>query len=263
MAEQLTGGVSRPEAPEHRRTPPPWAVARSPYVIRIKSMRDQVDAAPIRADGIPFLPIDHALEIIPNFHCSASSWTQEHLTRFQVVVFEGQEDPQLFPEEWAVRDDDKALMKMMADGFFAPTKADVSNREWDTTKPFHSFFLHLLHIQRASRTPSPHTSPKPRTMRHREVKRTEWAQAFKNAVLMATPASDTDYQPSASPMSISSLPADLGPRETSSYILMHEFLVYLVLVELQVWSDYNEWQPTYRPIVVTVLTLAPMPRNSQ
>jgi len=99
MAEQSTSGVSRPEAPEHRQPPPPWAVARSPYVIHIKWMRDQVDAAAIRADPIPFLPIDHALETIPNFHCSKSSWTQERLTRFQVVVFEGQEDPQLFPEE--------------------------------------------------------------------------------------------------------------------------------------------------------------------
>jgi len=154
-------------------------------------------------------------------------------------------------------------MKMMADGFFAPTKADVSNREWDTTKPFHSFFLHLLHIQRASQTPSPHTSPKPWTMQRREVKQIEWAKAFKNAVLTTTPTLDTDYQLSVSPMLISSLPADLGPRETSSYILIYEFLVYLVLVELQVWSDYNEWQPTYHPIVVTVLTLVPMPRNSQ
>jgi len=244
MAEQHSGGMPRPEEPEHRRRPPPWAVACSPYVIRINAMRDQVDAAASRADGAPSLPIDHALETIPNFHCPASSWTQDHLTRFQVVVFEAQEGRQLFPKEWAVRADDKALLKMTADGFFAPTKADVSNREWDTTKPFHGVFLHLLHILRASQSPSPRTSPIPRTMRH-QAKRTEWVQAFENAVLKVTPASDTDYQP---PMSISSLQADLGPGATSSYILMHKFLIYLALVELQVWPDYNEWQRTYPPL---------------
>jgi hypothetical protein len=226
-------------------------------------MRDEVDTTPPRANGRPYLPIDHALETIVGFECSASSWTQEHLIRLQVVVLEGQEDQQLFPAEWAIRDDDKAVMKMMADGFFAVTKDAVSKGEWDTTKPFHNFFLHLLQIQRASRTPCPCTSPKSRTMQHRLVKRTTWAQAFKDAVLIATPASDTDYQPSASPMSVSSLKADLGPRETSSYVLMHDFLVYLASVELQVWPDYKQWQPTYRPTVVTVFTSAPMPGDSQ
>src|SRR5579859_1516059 len=173
--------MSRHEEDDYRRCPPPRALATHPDVIRIKSMRDEVDATPPRADGLPYLPIDHAVETIPNFACPASSWTQEHLTRLQVVVLENQGDHQLFPEEWAVRDDDKAVMKMMADGFFAPTKEDVSNGEWDTTKPFHNFFLHLLQIQRASRTPSPRTSPKHRTMQPRLVKRTSWAQAFKDA----------------------------------------------------------------------------------
>lgn len=215
-------------------------------------MRDRLDATPPRADGVPFGPIDHALETIPNFQCSASSWTQDHLTRLQVVVLEGREDKHLFPRDWAVRNDDKAVMKMVADGFFEPTKLDVSKGEWDRTKPFHNFFLHLLQIQRASRTPSPRTSPKLRTMQNRLVKRTSWAEAYKRAVLISTHASDTDYQPSASPMSVSSLRADLGPRETSSYVLMHDFLVYLASTELQVRPDYIEWQPTYRPIVVTV-----------
>jgi hypothetical protein len=83
-------------------------------------MRDEVDATP-RADGLPYLPIDHALQTIPNF---ASSWTRDHLVRLQVVVLEGQRGQQRFPVDWAVRDDDKAVMKMMADGFFTPSKAD-------------------------------------------------------------------------------------------------------------------------------------------
>jgi hypothetical protein len=204
-------------------------------------MRDEVDAAPPRADGRPYLPIDHALETVPNFECSASSWTQEHLIRLQVVVLEGQKDQLLFPAEWAVRDDDKTIVKMMADGFFAPTKDAVSKREWDMTKPFHNFFLQLLQIQQASRTPSPRTSPKTRTMQHRPVKRPSWAEAYKNAVFKA----------------------DRSPRETSSYLLMHSFLTYIASVESQVWPDNNQWQPTYCPTVVTVLTLAPMPRDSQ
>jgi hypothetical protein len=49
-------------------------------------------------------------------------------------------------------------------------------------------------------------------------------------------------------MSVSSLKVDLGHRETSSYVLMHDLLVYLASIELQVWSDYNQWQPVYAPL---------------
>jgi hypothetical protein len=223
-------------------------------------MRDEVDATAPRADGLKYLPIEHALA---NFDCSASSWTPEHLTRFQVVVLEGQNDQQLFPADWAVRDDDKAVVKMIADGFFAPTKVDVSKGKWDNTKPFHNFFLHLLHIQRESPNGAPRTTPKLRTMEHRLAKRLPWARAFKNAALIATLTSDTEYHPSVSPMSTSSLRPNPGPRRTSSYVLMHDFLVYLASIELQVWSDYNQWQPTYCPIEVIGLTLAPMPRGSR
>jgi hypothetical protein len=240
--------MSHHEEAEHRRRPPPWALDNDPYVMSIKTMRDEVDATAPRADDIPYLPIDHALETIPNFECSASNWTQDHLNRLQVVILEGQKDQQLFPADWAVRNDDKAVMKMMTEGFFAPTKVDVSKGKWDMTKSYHNFFLHLLHIQQASRTSSPRTSPKLRTTPHHLVRRTSWAQAFKNAVLIATPASDADSEPSASPMSVSNLKVDLGPRETSSYLLMHDFLVYLASIELQVWSDYPQWQPTYRPM---------------
>jgi hypothetical protein len=103
----------------------------------------------------------------PTFECSASSWTLEHLIRLQVVVFESQRNEQLFPAEWEVRDNDKALMTMDADVFFAPTADAVSKGKWDKEKPFHQFFLHLLQIQRASRTPSPRTSPRFRTMQTR------------------------------------------------------------------------------------------------
>jgi hypothetical protein len=139
-----------------------------------------------------------------------------HLGRFQVVVLEAQKDHQLFPADWAVRDDDKAVMKMMSDGGFAPTKKDVQRASGTRQSPSTIFFLQLFHIQRASRTLHHRTSPKPRTMLHRLVRQTAWAQAFKNTVLIATPASDTDYHPSESPMSVSSLKTDLGPRETSS-----------------------------------------------
>jgi hypothetical protein len=180
---------------------------------------------------LPYLPVDHALQTIPNF---ASSWTRDHLVRLQVL--EGQRGQQLFPVDWAVRDDDKAVMKMMADGFFTPSKADVSKGEWDTTKPFNNFFMHLLHIQQASRTPSPRTSPKPR---NRLAKRPAWAKAYEDAV---SAVSDNPYLPSASPMS--DLCLKVGSRETSSYMLMHDFLVYLASVEKQVWPDYNQWHPT-------------------
>jgi hypothetical protein len=85
------------EEAEHRRRPPARALANNPYVRGIKLMRDEVDTTP--PHGRPYLPIDHALETIVGFECSASSWAQEHLIRLQVVVLEGQEDQQLFPAE--------------------------------------------------------------------------------------------------------------------------------------------------------------------
>jgi hypothetical protein len=251
MNDQSTSDMVLQEEPEHRRRPRPTELYEDPYVQLINSMRDEVDATPARADGRPYDPIGHALETVSEFECSASSWTQEHLIRLQVVVVDSRQNKQLFPAEWEVRDNDKALMTIDADGFFAPTTDDVSKGKWDKKKPFHEFFSHLLQIQRASRTPSRRTSPKFRTMQNRSVKRTTWAQEFKNAVLMATPASDTDYHPSGSPMDISNFRPNCGPRETSSYVLMHNFLSYLASVESEVWQDYKEWQPKYRPTVVT------------
>jgi hypothetical protein len=36
--------------------------------------------------------------------------------------------------------EDKALKKMEEDGFFQPTKEDISKGTWDNTKSFHNFF---------------------------------------------------------------------------------------------------------------------------
>jgi hypothetical protein len=235
--------MSSHEEPMHRQRPPQWYLDSDPYAQRIKFMRDEVDAAPPRADGPPYLPIDHALETIRNFESSASSWTRDHLTRLQVVVLENQRGQQLFPADWVVRDDDKAVMKMLTDGFFAPSKAEVSKGVWDTTKPFNNFFMHLLHIQRASRTPSPRISPKPRTARLRHAKRPDWTKGYEDA-LLSTPASDASYLPSGSPMSDICSIVDLGTRKTSSYMLMHDFLAYLASVEKQVWPDSDQWHPS-------------------
>jgi hypothetical protein len=117
MGDQSTSGMVLQEEPEHRRRPQPRSLDNNPYVLSIRSMRDEVDAAPPRSDGRPYFPIDHALETVPDFECSASSWTREHLIRLQVVVFKDQADELLFPAEWAVRDDDKTIVKMRADGF--------------------------------------------------------------------------------------------------------------------------------------------------
>jgi len=76
---------------------------RTRHAEMINRMRDKVDATPPRADGIPFRPIDHTLETIPNFECSVPSWTEDHLVHLRVVVLDAREDIQLFLEDWAVR----------------------------------------------------------------------------------------------------------------------------------------------------------------
>jgi hypothetical protein len=222
-------------------------------------MRDSVDDA-IRPCGLPYTgPIDHALDNIRDFECPASSWTQEHIIRFQAVVLESQSNEQLFPIEYAVSAEDKALKKMEEDGFFQPTKEDISKGTWDNTKSFHNFFSDLLHILRGSRTPSPRTSARHRNVYLRLAKenaKTSLAQVVNSAFSKSTISSGSDYHPAASPMSVSDRAVDLGPRETSSYMLMHNLLKYIAAVELNLWTEYTRWEPQYLPIAVSCFDIS-------
>jgi hypothetical protein len=106
MNDQSTSDMVLQEEPEHRRRPRPMELYEDPYVQLINSMRDEVDATPARADSRPYDPIGHALETVSELECSGSSWTQEHLIRLQVVVFDSRQNKQLFPAEWEVRDNE-------------------------------------------------------------------------------------------------------------------------------------------------------------
>jgi hypothetical protein len=265
MTSPSMAGVSLDDnQPIHRRHPLRGVLQDDAYVESIRQMRDRVDGA-IRPDGLSYTgPIDHALDHIRDFECSASSWTQEHIVRFQAVVLETQSNEQLFPIEYAVSVEDKALKKMEEDGFFQPTKEDISKGAWDTTKSFHNFFSDLLHILRGSRTPSPRTSPQRRNVYLRLAKenaKTSLAQVVNSACSESTISSGSDYHPAASPMSVSGRAVNLGPRETSSYMLMHNLLKYIAAVELNLWTEYTRWEPQYLPTPFPVLTLVPMPSD--
>jgi hypothetical protein len=225
-------------------------------------MREIVDEA-ARPDGTPWDgPIDHALNTIRDFDCSASSWTVEHTTRFQAVVLEGQTNERLFPLVYDVSVDDKAFKKMQEDGFFEPTKENIAKGEWDEAKAFNGFFLDLLHLLRSSRTPSPRTSPQIRNVYSRIAKdnaKTSLAQALNSSFSQATPSTDSDYNPNLSPMAGSIVNVARGPRKTMSYMLLHNFLRYVAAVEKCTWSDYPMWEAKYPLIAVPPLILALMP----
>ena len=174
-------------------------------------------------------------------------------------MLETQPNEQLFPIEYAVSVEDKALKKMEADGFFKPTKEDISRGAWDSTKSFHYFFSDLLHILRDSRTPSPRTSPQIRNVYlhfTKENAKTSLAQVINSAFSQSTIVFDSDYHPALSPMSVSNMNVDLGPRETSSYMLMHNLLKYIAAVELNLWPEYTRWEPKYRPIAVSCFDIS-------
>jgi len=260
MTSTSIAGVSLDDnEPIHRRHPLLSVLEDDAYVDSIRQMRDRVDGT-TRLDGLPYAgPIDHALDNIRDFECSASSWTQEHLIRFQAVVLEAQPNEQLFPIEYAVSVEDKALKKMEADGFFQPTKEDISKGAWDNTRSFHNFFSDLLHILRGSRTPSPRTSPQLRNVYLRLAKenaKTSLAQVVNSAFSESTISPESDYHPAASPMSVSGMTVDLGPRKTSSYMLMHNLLKYIAAVELNLWTEYTRWEPQYLPIAVSCFDIS-------
>jgi hypothetical protein len=105
----------------HRQHPPLRVLEDNVFVGHIRQMRD-IDGT-TRPDGLPYAgSIEHALETIRDFDYSASSWTQEHLARFQAIVLEARQNELLFPIEYAVPLEDKALTKIEVDGFLQANK---------------------------------------------------------------------------------------------------------------------------------------------
>ena len=147
---------------------------------------------------------------------------------------------------------------MKEDGFFEPTKNNITNGEWDQTKSFHYFFHDLLNLLHGSRTSSLRTSRKTRNVYRRIAKddaKTSLAQAISSSFSQATPSTDSSYYPS--PMAVSAVSVDRGPRQTTSYMLLHHLLNYVAVVEQNTWSDYPRWGTRYPHISVASFDISP------
>src|SRR5947207_11359888 len=109
------------DIPTHRRSVPEMLLTDNKYIDDIKQMRGNTKDAQHPLTGQRQGPIAHAIQHIPGFACSASEWTREHLTRFQIVVLQDQPPSYLFPDEYLIRDPNDLTMKALEDqNFFSP-----------------------------------------------------------------------------------------------------------------------------------------------
>jgi hypothetical protein len=244
------------------------------YAKAIQQMREETKDAkgPLNQ---PLGPIGHALETIKDFGRSASKWTEEHLTRFQVIVVDSQNATHLYPEEFFPTDNDSTMVMMKKDGFFNSTVKTISQGDWKKEKLYHYVFLSLMMLLRGGdRTPFPRTSPKIRATLPRDATSATsdildmYYQAVEaeRCIQMYFPASWTIGPGSSSSMSHRSSMAisrassqlhresmstnnsrpvvDYGPRETLTHTLFHQFLSYLGTAEQQKGkSDIPLWIP--------------------
>ena len=234
------------DIPTHRRPLPETLLINNKYIDDIKQMRENTKDATRPLTGQIRGPIAHALQHVPGFACSASEWTSEHLTRFQIVVFQDQPSSHLFPDEYLITDNDKTMKALKDNKFFSPDENHVSNGEWDYDCLHHFFFTDLMLLLRGGdRTPSPRTSPPQKSMRPRdakeeaqnEIKRVLESHAQAGSSAVSRTSMDTDsYRPSMSSIRSHSLP-DHGPRETLTYSMMHNFLKYLGTIEYKVMKN--------------------------
>lgn len=243
MNHPSTSVTSSSNEPLHRR-PPTSLKPSNKYLYTIQGMRNNVREF-IGLDGGNHGPISHALQNIRDFACSASGWTQEHLTRFQIIILPGQLPDDMFPSEYVPSADDKTHTSIQAEGFFIPTKIDVAYGRW-APKMYNHFFIDLMQLLRGgTRTPTPHTSLKLRESYVRGAKLD--AKAAIKAMISISPTSlgrsdITFSQRSASSMESNSV-VNLGNRETSTYSLMHNFLKYIATMEHHAWPDSRLWCP--------------------
>jgi len=151
--------------PLHRRPPPADVLTEANcYVRAIQKMRKDTKNA--KDLDNPQGPISHAIENAKDFSVSASEWNTEHLTRFQVIVLQGQIPSYLFPYEHLLKDDDPTMMALATDGVFLPDASAIGNGTWDRSKLHHFFCLTMMLLRRGGSTPRPHNAPKNRQNTH-------------------------------------------------------------------------------------------------
>lgn len=225
------------------------------YIEDIRLMREDTRDSKHPHSGKPLGPIGDALQrdalqSTPTFAVSASEWTREHLTRFQIVVVQDRPSSDLFPDEYIIKDNDKTMKALKDQKFFAPDVKKIGNGEWDHDSIHHVFFTHLMVLLRGGdRTPRPPTSPPQRVMQSRDAKEQaiyEIMRVNANNVssqsLPSRPSGGSNpYRPSMS--SIDSHPVvDYGPRETSTFTMMHDFLISLGTAEFKAKkSKFPPW----------------------
>jgi hypothetical protein len=194
-------------------------------------------------------PISHAVTCVNRFNCSASGWTKEHLTRFQIIVLNDLTANHLFPDEFIPSDSDSTMSALKSEGFFKVPPEAISRGGWKKDELFHFVFLYMMMLMRGDRTPSPRTSPKIHDVLPRDAKeaaKREMVNIYAPGEQKLSPlvyvVSGTSinsqqssqvssmFRPSLS--TIDSRPIiDHGPRETLSFSLFHQFLSYLGTIE--------------------------------
>jgi len=194
----------------------------------------------------PTGPIALAIKEIEGFVASGSDWTTDHLENFQVVVLENQTPPGLFPGAFLTPDHDPTMTALREDGFLTTDAGTIKHGRWDTSKSYNPVFLWLMQLSRGgSRTPSPRTSPPtcvsvPRYAR--EIAR-DSINEVRDSSSSSVSSSGSDSSFTSEAMSLTE---DLGPRETLSFILLHNLLTYLGTVEHQKRPASKLWINWYK-----------------
>lgn len=237
--------------PLHRRPPPAEVLTdANRYVRAIQEMREATKNAKDFHNN-PQGPISHAIENVKEFSVSSSEWNTEHLTRFQIIVLRDQISTYLFPYEYLLKDDDPAMMALATDGFFFPDASAIGNGTWDRSKLHHFFYLTLMLLRRGGdRTPTPRNSPKKRETHPRATKddaREEILRILETVpeVNIHSPAlsriSSNDSSVSSMSTTHSYQKPVKGPRETLTFMLLHQFLSYIGTIEVNSNNSHPLW----------------------
>ena len=184
------------------------------------------------------------MRTINKFTSSASDWTVDYLAYFQVIVLNDQLARDLFAGGFILHDDDTTMTTLRNDGFSTTQKRAIIQGQWDTTRQYNPVFLSLMFLCRGGeRTPSPHTSPQSRNILPRaskDVALTTISELEQESGWLSSETA-TDSTVSTFSSDRMSVIQDLGPRETISFTLVHNLLIYLCTVEYRARPNGPRW----------------------
>jgi hypothetical protein len=193
-------------------------------------------------------PIGFAIDNIEGFVSSGSNWQREHLNRFQVVVFDNQYARAMFPVQYIPQNDDDTIKALDVSGFFHPSKDDIVQGNWDSSKIYNHAFLDILGLLRDD-SPARNVTLR-RTIKSRVAK--ESARVVMKEIIAADAeiggesraltkvmSSESLYSASASIQSQSMI--HYGPRETLTHSLLHNWLKTLATYEVNNHDNEKMW----------------------